>query len=118
MTTRTNAMARELDEMEDQRDAVTFLLARMEQANSERLPWSVVQRLDTRVNPVTVWREHRGHSLRELARLAGITQTVLARIETGIAEPPIGAIRALARALRVDMEDLVPWRQVAGDTAK
>ena len=111
MSIRTNTLARELEEMEDQRDAVTFLLARMEQVNVERLPWTIVQRLDDGENPLTVWREHRGHTARELARLAGITQAVLARIEAGNPEPPLHAVQALARALRVDLEDLVPWRQ-------
>lgn len=118
MNTRTNTQARELEEMEDQRDGVAFLLARMEQANAERLPWALVQRLDDGANPVTVWREHRGHTARELARLAGVTQAVLVRIESGSHEPPLLAIQSLARALRVDMENLVPWRQATRGSAK
>jgi len=51
--------------------------------NQERLPIGVVDRLIAGENPVRVWREHRGHSLRQLAEQAGVGIGYLSQIENG-----------------------------------
>ncbi len=105
-----NDRARELEEMEDQRDAVTFMLARMEQANDEIRPWSVVQRLHAGEHPVMVFRELRGMTLEELANAAEVAPGLIVAIETFAQEGGLRPLLAIARALRVDLDDLVPWR--------
>jgi DNA-binding XRE family transcriptional regulator len=104
-----NDLARELEEMEDQRDAVTFLLARMEQANEETRPWSVVERLHAGEHPVAVFRDLRGMTRDELAAAAEVEPSFIAAIETFEREGTIRQLLAIARVLRVDLDDLVPW---------
>ena len=55
-------------------------------------------------SPVRVWRENRGRSQRELAAAASVGAGYLPEIETG-REP--GSMLALARALRVQIGDLI-----------
>ena len=104
-----NDLARELEEMEDQRHAVTFMLARMEQANPETRPWSVVERLRAGEHPVAVFRDLRGMTRDELAVAAEVEPSFIAAIETFEQEGAIRQLLAIARVLRVDLDDLVPW---------
>jgi DNA-binding XRE family transcriptional regulator len=104
-----NELARELEEMEDQRDAVTFMLARMEQANDETRPWSVVERLHAGEHPVAVFRDLREMTRDDLAVAVGVEPVVIAAIETFEREGEIRLLLAIARVLRVDLDDLVPW---------
>ena len=58
-------------------------------------------------HPVRVWRKHRGLTLAALARKAGIAQSYVSEIENGKKRGSMRAIAALAKALRVDIEDLL-----------
>jgi hypothetical protein len=51
--------------------------------NQERLPIGVVDRLIAGENPDRVWREHRGHSLRQLAEQAAVGIGYRSQIENG-----------------------------------
>ena len=72
----------------------------------ERVPIGVVDRLIARENPVRVWREHRGHSLRQLAERAGIGIGYLSQIENCERKGTIGTLKKIAVALDVDLDDL------------
>jgi DNA-binding XRE family transcriptional regulator len=104
-----NSPVRELQEMQDQRDAVTFMLARMEQANDETRPWSVVQRLHSGEHPVTVFLDLRQMSRVDLATAVGTSATAIAAIENGQEEGTLRLLLKIAGVLRVDLHDLVPW---------
>ena len=104
-----NDPAREIEDMEDQRDAVTFMLARMEQANAETRPWSVVERLHAGEHPVAMFRDLRGVTCDDLAAVVGVESGVITAIETFEQKGGIRALLAIARALDVDLYDLVPW---------
>jgi DNA-binding XRE family transcriptional regulator len=104
-----NQLARELEEMEEQRDALAFLLARMEQANDEVRPWSVVERLHAGEHPVAVFRDLRGMTCDELAAAVEVEPVEIAAIERFEREGGIRLLLAIARALKVDLDDLVPW---------
>ena len=113
-----NVPAQELEEMEDQRDAVTFMLARMEQANAETRPWSVVERLHAGEHPVMVLRELRQMGRDDLAAAVGAEPAVIEAIETFQQEGKLHLLLDVARALRVDLDDLVPWpRDATTDSA-
>lgn len=109
-----NELAREFEETEDQRDAVTFMLARMEQANQEVRPWSVVERLHAGEHPVAVFRDLRGMTRDDLAAAVGVEPIAIAALETFEQEGGIRLLLAIARALRVDLDDLVPWPNDGG----
>ena len=58
-------------------------------------------------SPVKVWREKRGRSQRELATAAGVSAGYLAEIETGRKPGSAAALARLAKALQVQIEDLI-----------
>jgi len=71
----------------------------------EMLPAAMVYRLLDGENPVSVWREHRGLALADLAAKAGLDPDGLARVEAG-EEPSIGTTKAIADALGGGLDDL------------
>jgi DNA-binding XRE family transcriptional regulator len=110
-----NSSAREAEELQDQLDTAWLKLARVEQANEETVPFDVVRRLSEGDAPVTVWREHRGLSRDELATAADIPTALLDAVEGGKDDVPLRKMHAIACALRVDLDDLVPWSQDADE---
>lgn len=63
---------------------------------------------DGTAHPLAVWREAAGLSQAELARRADIRPATISDIENGNIDPRISTIKALARALSVDIDDIVP----------
>jgi len=63
---------------------------------------------------VRYWRNRRALNQGELARLVGISQNSLSRIETGEHKPRSVTIRKLAEALKLDVEQLT----AAGEDSK
>ena len=74
----------------------------------ETVPLDMAKRLLAGEHPVRVWREHRGLRVGELASLAELTQPQVSYIETGKRKGTFETMIALARALGVDVDDLVP----------
>jgi DNA-binding XRE family transcriptional regulator len=100
----------DIADIEAERDALALRLALLEQgAGAERVPAALARRLVEGDAPVRVWREHRGLSLHALAEQAGISPSLLSEIETGEKDGSVRTLAALARALRVDVDDLLPW---------
>jgi len=56
---------------------------------------------------VVAIRKKKKLSQRALADLSGINQVTIARIETGVFDPRLSTLRALAKALKVKIADLV-----------
>jgi DNA-binding XRE family transcriptional regulator len=98
-----------LEKVEAERDALALRLAVLEDAGVERVPAALAHRLMAGEIPVRVWREYRGLSLHALAEQAGISPSMLSEIENGKKEGSVRTLAALARALRVDLDDLVSW---------
>lgn len=111
MTADGNTLARELEEMEDERDALAAILAKIRSANQEMLPWKLIKRLSDGTPPLLAWREHRGLTADELAERSGVDTLRIAAIELARGEPTLRDAAALARALGIDAEDLLPWPQ-------
>jgi hypothetical protein len=115
--TETNSLGCQLEEMEMLRDMAALRLARIEQANDERFPLVLVKRLSDGEHPVRVWRDYRGLSVDELAKLAATTSAIVQAIEAGAQEGPLHTLAAIALALKLDLDDLVPWSQDDAPTA-
>ena len=113
---RINDPSEEIEALEDRFDAVVGMLARMESANEERLPFAMVKRFSDGEPPLRVWREHRKLTVDTLAERAGVSAGTIAEIESGRLEGPLRVFVALAHALGIDAEDLLPWPQE--DTAQ
>ncbi|MDP6342806.1 MAG: helix-turn-helix transcriptional regulator, partial [Alphaproteobacteria bacterium] len=74
----------------------------------ELVPIELVDRLLAGESPVKVWREHRGMRQNKLAEAAGLKQPYLSQIEAGKREGSLDTMARIARALEVDLDDLVP----------
>lgn len=92
------------DMVEDQEAGAAYMRTR----NQETVPDHVVARLVVGENPVRVWREYRGMSLRALAEQTSMSASVLSDMATGKSEGRPGSLRRIARALLVVLDDLVP----------
>ncbi len=73
-----------------------------------RIPASVAHAILDGTNPVKAWREHRTLTQEALAVQAGISKAYLCQLETGKREGAIKTLRAIARVLQVQIDDLQP----------
>lgn len=55
-----------------------------------------------------LWRQRRGYSVRQLARLAGVGYVTIVRIENGHISPTVAMLTRLAGALRIGIRDFFP----------
>ena len=78
-------------------------------AGEETIPGEVVRRICVDdENPLFVLRKWRGFTQAKLARAAGLNQGYISELEGGKKTPSVEALRALARALNVDLDLLPP----------
>jgi len=91
--------------LEDRDDVRAYDRAKAK--NQELVPASIADRLLAGENPVRVWREHRHRTQDQLAAETAITKPYLSQIETGKRSASVEVLRNLARALGVDLDDVV-----------
>ena len=101
-----SALIERLEDAEDIASATT-VRERIKRGEEELVPARVVERLIEGENPITVWREHRGMTISALAAKAELSQSYLSQIEGGKREGKVTMLARLARALSVDLDDLV-----------
>ncbi len=94
-----------LRDMAEDADAGAAYLRTRDQ---ESVPDEIVERLLNGENPVRVWREYRGLSLRSLAEHVGSSPSVLSDIETRKSEGRPATLRRIADVLGLTLDDLVP----------
>jgi DNA-binding XRE family transcriptional regulator len=75
--------------------------------NEEGIPHEVVKSLVEGENPLKVWRTYRGLTQIQLAEKTGLSQSQIAMIESGEREGTVKVLRRIAKALNVDIDDLV-----------
>jgi DNA-binding XRE family transcriptional regulator len=75
---------------------------------SELVPAEVLDRLLNNENPLLVWRKHRGLTQHQLAKKTGVAKGYISQIENGKRTPSISVLKAIAAALLVDFEDVMP----------
>ncbi len=98
------ALLERLEDLEDTRD---MQAAVANAATREYVPVEVVDRLRAGEHPLRVWRKHRGLTLAALAEKSGVGRSYIGDIESGKKPGSVRALKALADALRVDLDDLV-----------
>ncbi len=76
---------------------------------SEFVPLELSKRLVAGDNPIRVWRTYRGMTQAALAAAAGIGQPFLSQLENGRRSPSVAAAKGIARALGLDIEEIVDW---------
>lgn len=94
-----------LRELVEDREATAAFARTREQ---ESIPDSVVGRLLSGENPMRVWRQYRGMSLRALAEQVAASPSALSDIETGKTEGRLSILHRIAGVLGVGLEDLMP----------
>ena len=81
--------------------------SRLDRGDDEVIPFEMVERRLAGESPVRVWRDHRGLTQVELAKVSKVSRTMIAAIEAGHKTGGIATLKRLAAALRVDLENLV-----------
>jgi hypothetical protein len=89
------------------RGTVSCARAFLATRDEESFPVAVVWRLLPGERPVAVFREPRRLSLRAFADAAGLSPGYLSDLENGRRTGPVATMKALAAALRVDLDMLV-----------
>ena len=97
------ALRAALDCLEDAAAVAAYRATRAD----ESAPIEVADRLLAGDNPLRVWRRHRGMTQQALAAAIGIGKSYLSEIESGKKDGSIRVIKAAAKALDVDLDDLV-----------
>ncbi len=97
-------------EMMDALDELAAIVAydRVKAKDDELIPGEVADRLLEGENAIRVFRQHRGMTQQALAEAVGISTPYLSQLESGIRQPSLASLLALAEALRVDLELLAP----------
>ncbi|SDG41717.1 Helix-turn-helix domain-containing protein [Limimonas halophila] len=96
-----------VERLEEAEDTAALLQARQED-DGTRIPHAVVMAEIDGAHPVAAWRHHRGLGARELAGRAGLSPGYLSEIESGKKAGSLDAYRALARALNVPLDLVLP----------
>ncbi|SER68846.1 helix-turn-helix transcriptional regulator [Rhizobium sp. NFR03] len=76
-------------------------------AGEETWPLEFVRELTESDSRIRSFRAYRGMTATELAEQAGISQPYLSEIEAGKKTGSVDVLRRIAKALRVDLDDLV-----------
>ena len=99
-------LAYEAEMLEDIRnyDAVK---AAIESGEQEVVPGEVVFELLDGKNPIKVWREYRRQTQKQLAEAIGISTPYLSQIESNKRVGTKDVLLAIAKALKVSLEDIV-----------
>ena len=76
-------------------------------SGGEYLPAELVHRILDGKNPVKAYREHRGLTQKDLAEKVGLNPVYISQIETGKRIGSTKTLGKIAKALDVDLDDLV-----------
>jgi DNA-binding Xre family transcriptional regulator len=87
---------------------------RIAEGDDLRVPSEFVDRLIDGENPVRVWRDFRGMTSKDLAKAIGISAAYLSEIETGKKPGSLDAMKRIADALEVPLDNLVRTDGTAG----
>jgi len=98
-----------LDLAEDREDIAAAADAeRRRNEGMEYLPASMVNRILDGENALRVWREHRGMTISEIAEKSGYGYSMISKIEKGARQGTVVLWKAVAIALKVLPEDVMP----------
>jgi DNA-binding XRE family transcriptional regulator len=94
---------------EDLDDIAAAIRAEKRAAEGEEyVPQELVSRLVDGEHPLLVWREYRSLSQQALGKLVGLSKMTISGLENGKRDTSSKNWRALANALNVDVDDIMP----------
>jgi DNA-binding XRE family transcriptional regulator len=98
-----------MDAVDDEADVAAAERAeKRRSAGEEYVPMDMVERLVEGENALRVWREYRQLSIGVLANVSGINKSTISLLENDKAYGRPATWRALADALRVTVDDILP----------
>jgi len=77
------------------------------QRDQETVPIAVADAMLAGEHPMRVWREYRRMTQDQLAQAAGVRRAYVAQLESGRRRGSTKVLADIARALGVDIEDLI-----------
>jgi DNA-binding XRE family transcriptional regulator len=80
--------------------------ARIERGEDELIPLDITERRLAGESPVKTWREYRGLTQENLAKISKVSRPMIAAIESRHKKGGIGTLKKLAVALKVDLDHL------------
>ena len=98
---------RQASEDLDDLQAYDRAMASLAAGEDDLIPAAYADRLLDGESPLRVYRDCRSLSQAELARVSGVNRVQIIDIEAGRKSGSVETLRKLARALRVDLDDLV-----------
>ena len=101
-----NAMLKSVENTQDIADIEQFRKD-LASGKEEMIPSAFAERLIFGENPYLVWREYRQLTLQNISDATGINVATLSRIENNKRDPSIKYLKAIAAALRVEVNDLI-----------
>lgn len=75
--------------------------------DEESFPMAIVDRMVAGESAIRVYRQHRGMTQKEVAEAAGISPLYLSQIERGTRKGSVSTLSAIAKVLRVRLDDLI-----------
>jgi len=97
------ALAEDAEDIQTADNAVRELA----EGYDEAVPVEVVRDLLEYKHPLAVWRQYRGLTQQALADVAGVGKSHISQIESRAKTGSVKCLRRLAKALGVDIEDLI-----------
>jgi DNA-binding XRE family transcriptional regulator len=77
-------------------------------SGEEYVPFSLVESIISGENALKAWRKYRGITASQLSQTSGIGQSRISELERGKAHGKPATWRALADALKVTVDDILP----------
>jgi hypothetical protein len=105
-----NDLIEKLEDAED-RAAVRVSKARTKSGIDDGLPAALYRQMRAGEHPVRIWRTHRKLGLNTLAEKASVARSYLSEIENGKKPGSAAALQRIARALDVEMDEIMPARR-------
>jgi DNA-binding XRE family transcriptional regulator len=99
-------LAEEAEMLQDIRDYDSVKTA-IERGEEELIPSEVTFAILDGDNPIKVWREYRGITQQQLAEAVGISTPYLSQIENQKRTGTTEVLKAIAKALKVTLDDIV-----------
>ena len=99
-----------LEMAQDARDIqdADVAMAELSAGEDESIPAAIAKRLMSGdEHPLKIWREYRGYTQESLGTEAGIGKSYVSQIEAGTKTGSTKVLRAIAKALQVELDDLL-----------
>jgi len=98
-----------LNRLEDAYDRALIDTAWEESQGAPLMPMEILQReLAGELSPLAAWRKSAGMTQRQLAEKSGVLPRTISEFENGRIDPRLSTLQALAKAIGVDIQDIVP----------